>query len=98
MLLTYFGQVCHPMLVVEEVRPMHPLSRDGSGYHRRQPQVRIYRPRPDRHGHSRIHHVEEQGEGVGLGVLGIINRLENQDVKAREFVTVNGQIFTPTRM
>ena len=65
----YFGQVGHPMLVVEEVGPMHPLSRDGSGYHWSQSQVRIYRPYPDRDRHSRIHHVEKQGEGVGFGVL-----------------------------
>ena len=66
---TYLGQVGHPMLMVEKVRPMHPPARNGPRYNWSQSQVRVYRPYPDRNRHSRIHHVEKQGEGVGFGVL-----------------------------
>ena len=71
------------MLVIEEVCPMHPLARNGSRYHWSQSQVRIYRPYPDRDRHSCIHHVEKQGEGVGFGVLRII---QNQGYYSKEYL------------
>ena len=67
--LTYFGQVGHPVLVVEEVCPVHPLARYGSRYRWRQSQVRVDGPNPDRDRHTRVHHVQKQCEGVGFGVL-----------------------------
>ena len=57
------------MLVVKEVRPVHPLARYGSRYHWRQSQVRVDRPNPDRDRHSRVHHVQKQCDSVGFGVL-----------------------------